>query len=118
MFIIDSYIEVNEEDRIPYKVYGVYNSKELAIKALDELNNYLQDNYGDNILYVWNFGDGFTIQFTYVEPDDVDFEHVAGLYYEVKEISDPDSILNTTPNSIGAVIYKMINAICTQIESE
>ena len=108
MFVIDSHIEVNEEDSIPYKVYGVYDSKELAIKALNELNNYLQDNYGDNIFYVWNFGDGFQIQFTYVEPDDMDFEHVAGLWYEVREISTPDSILITTPNSIGAVIHKIM----------
>lgn len=111
MFVIDSYIEINEEDRMPYKVYGIYDSKELAIKALNKLNNYFQNNYNDNILYVWNFGDGFTIQFTYVELDDMDFEHVAGLCYEVREISAPNSILITTPNSIGAVIQKTIAGI-------
>lgn len=108
MFVIDSCIDVNDEVRIPYKVYGIYNSKELAIKALNELNNYLQDNYGDNILYVWEFDDGFSIQLEYVESDDIDFEPVAGLYYEVKEISTPDSILNTTPNNIGAVLHKIM----------
>lgn len=109
MFVIDSYIDIDEECRIPYKVYGIYNSKEQAIKALTKLNAHLQDNYGDNILYAWDFADGFSLQLTYTEPGDEDFEQVAGLFYEVKEISNPDSILSVSPNNIGYIIQKIRN---------
>ena len=108
MFVIDSYIEIYEDDMIPYKLYGIYNSKELAIKALDELNNYLEDSYADNIISVWNITDGFAIRISYIEPGDTDYKQYANLYYEVKEISTPDSIFNMTPNGIGAVIHKIM----------
>ncbi len=109
IFVIDSYIDIDEETRIPYKVYGTYNSKEQAIEELTKIKNHLQDNYADNFVHAWNFNDGFSIQFTYIEPDDyADFEQVAGLSYEVREISTPDSILNTTPNGIGAIIHKIM----------
>ena len=109
MFVIDSQIDINEEDSIPYKVYGIYDSKEQAIEALAKLNNHLKENYGNDIFYVWDFGDGFEIQFTYVEPGDADFKQVAGLYYKIKEISAPDSILNVSPNNIGHTIQKIMN---------
>lgn len=108
MFIIDSCIEICEDDSIPYKVYGIYNSKELAIKALNELNKYLQDNYADNIISVWNVADGFAVEFSYIEPGDTDYKQYASLYYEVRELSTPDSILNTTPNGIGTFIHKIM----------
>ena len=109
MFVINSCIDIDEENRIPYKVYGIYNSKEQAIKALAKLNNHIQDNYGDDILDLYDFTDGFSLQFTYIEPGDVDFEQVAGLHYEIKEISTPDSILNVSPNNIGHIIQKITN---------
>lgn len=109
MFVIDSYIELYEEDTMPYKMYGIYNSKEQAIEELTKIKNHFQDNYANNILSVWNLGDdGFALKFTYIEPGTVAFKQVASLYYEVKEMYTPDSILNVSPNNIGSFIQKIM----------
>ena len=107
MFVIDSYINIYE-DEIPYKMYGIYNSKEQAIEELTKIKNHFQDNYANSILDVWNFGDGFALKFTYIEPGTVAFKQVASLYYEVKEMYTPDSILNVSPNNIGSFIQKIM----------